>query len=90
MKTLISDANKKINDIDAQRDKAVEYKLSLLQQMAEVVGETTVVPADPNSDVIIEPTGADINSDELIGYTGHGLIDKPTKEDILKEQEIER
>ena len=55
MKTLIADANKKINEIDAQRDKAVEYKLNLLQQFTEVIGETTVVPDDPYSDVIIEP-----------------------------------
>ena len=89
MKTLIADANKKINEIDAQRDKAVEYKLSLLQQFTEVIGETTVVPADPNSDVIIEPTGADINSHQLIGYTGHGLIDKPTKEDIFRDAETD-
>lgn len=81
MKTLIADANKKINDIDAQRDKAVEYKLNLLQQMAEVIGETTVVPPDPDSDVIIEPTANDINSHELIGFTGHGLVHKTTKEE---------
>ena len=48
MKTLIADANKKINEIDAQRDKAVEYKLNLLQQFTEVIGETTVVPDDSN------------------------------------------
>ena len=89
MKSLIADANKKINEIEAQRDKAVEYKLSLLQQFTEVIGETTVAPSDPNQDVIIEPTGADINSDSLIGYTGHGLIDKPTKEDIFRNAETD-
>ena len=86
MKSLIADANKKINEIEAQRDKAVEYKLSLLQQFTEVIGETTVAPSDPNQDIIIEPTGADINSDSLIGYTGHGLIDKPTKKIYLEMQ----
>jgi len=89
MKTLIADANKKINEIDAQRDKAVEYKLNLLQQFTEVIGETTVAPDDPNSDVIIEPTGADINSDTLIGYTGHGLVHKTTKEESLGSSELD-
>tara|TARA_E500000081_G_scaffold55139_1_gene58054 strand:- start:87 stop:590 length:504 start_codon:yes stop_codon:yes gene_type:complete len=89
MKTLISDANRKIIDLEAQVAKAVEYKLNLLMQFTEVIGESTIAPADVESGVVVEQSKDDINTESLIGFTGHGLKDKPTKEDILRDAETD-
>lgn len=89
MKTLISDANRKIIDLEAQLAKAVEYKLNLLMQMTEVIGESTIAPTDIESGIVVKQSKDDINSDELIGFTGHGLKDKPTKEFMLKDAETD-
>ena len=89
MKTLISDANKKINDIEAQMKVAVNYKLDLVKQLSEVIAESTVAPSDINADITIESGPDDINADSLIGYAGHGLVTQPTAEDQFKDAETD-
>ena len=87
MKTLISDANKKINELEAQVASAVEYKINLVKQLSEVIAESTVAPKDINSGIIIESGPDDINADSLIGYAGHGLVTQPTAENQFKSAE---
>ncbi len=87
MKTLISDANKKINDIEGQMKVAVDYKVNLIKQLSEVIAESTKAPTDIEKGEVVVQSSDDINSADLIGYSGHGLIDKPTEEDILRNAE---
>ena len=75
--------------LEAQVAKAVEYKLNLLMQFTEVIGESTIAPTDIESGIVVKQSKDDINSDELIGFTGHGLKDKPTKEFMFKDAETD-